>query len=80
MGVNNRDLKKMETDVQTSIDMADRIPDDFTKISESGIHDPETINFLKGLGYRGFLIGEYFMRHENPGSACRKFIEKINDR
>jgi indole-3-glycerol phosphate synthase len=80
VGVNNRDLKRMETDVQTSIDMAERIPDEFLKISESGIHDPETINFLKGLGYRGFLIGEYFMRHEAPGAACRNFIEKISGR
>jgi indole-3-glycerol phosphate synthase len=78
VGVNNRDLKKMETDVQTSIDLAGLIPADFLKISESGIHDPETINFLKGLGYRGFLIGEYFMQDENPGRACRQFIEQIH--
>jgi indole-3-glycerol phosphate synthase len=78
VGVNNRDLKKMETDVQTSIELAGLIPGDFLKISESGIHDPETINYLKELGYRGFLIGEYFMRHENPGKACRNFIEKIH--
>ncbi len=77
LGVNNRNLKKMETDVETSIDMAGKIPDEFLKISESGIHDPETINYQKRLGYKGFLIGEYFMKHENPAKACRKFIEKI---
>ncbi len=77
VGVNNRNLKKMETDVQTSIDLAGMIPEQFLKISESGIHDPETINFLKGLGYRGFLIGEFFMRHENPAKACRKFISQM---
>ena len=77
VGVNNRDLKKMETNVETSIEMAGKIPDEFLKISESGIHDPETINYLKKMGYRGFLIGEHFMKQENPAKACRKFIEKI---
>ena len=77
VGVNNRNLKKMETDVQTSMDMAGKIPEDFLKISESGINDPETINFLKGLGYKGFLIGEYFMKHEKPAQACSSFIEKM---
>ena len=80
VGVNNRNLKKMETDVQTSIDMVEKIPKDFMKISESGINDPETINFLRGLGYEGFLIGEYFMKHEKPARACRKFIEELKFR
>lgn len=78
VGVNNRNLKRMETDVQTSIDLAGRIPEDFVKISESGIHDPQTIHYLKSLGYRGFLIGEYFMRQEQPGKACRNFIRELN--
>ena len=78
VGVNNRNLKKMKTDVQTSIDLAGRIPEQFLKISESGIHDPETINYLKGLGYKGFLVGEHFMKHKNPAKACRKFIKKMN--
>jgi len=77
VGVNNRNLKKMETDVQTSIEMAGKIPEDYLKISESGINDPETINYLKGLGYEGFLIGEYFMKHEKPANVCRKFIEQM---
>ncbi|MFC2114876.1 indole-3-glycerol phosphate synthase TrpC [Bacteroidota bacterium] len=77
VGVNNRNLKIMECDVETSISMAGMIPDEFMKISESGIHDPETINYLKKLGYKGFLIGEYFMKQEDPVKACRKFIEKI---
>ncbi|MFC2112084.1 indole-3-glycerol phosphate synthase TrpC [Bacteroidota bacterium] len=80
VGVNNRNLKKMETDVQTSIDLAGMIPEQYLKISESGIHDPETIIFLKNLGYRGFLIGEYFMKHAKPEKSCRKFINKINTR
>jgi indole-3-glycerol phosphate synthase len=77
VGVNNRDLKKMETDVQASIDLAGLIPGHCLKISESGIHDPETIRFLKGIGYHGFLIGEYFMKQEDPAKACRRFIESL---
>jgi indole-3-glycerol phosphate synthase len=76
VGVNNRDLKKMKTNVDTSVKMAGLIPPEFTKISESGIHDPETIAFLHGLGYRGFLIGEFFMKQENPAEACRRFMEQ----
>jgi indole-3-glycerol phosphate synthase len=75
VGVNNRNLKRMETDVGTSVEMAGLIPEGFTKISESGIHDPETIVFLRELGYRGFLIGEYFMKQVNPAAACRMFME-----
>jgi indole-3-glycerol phosphate synthase len=77
VGVNNRNLKKIETDVQISIDLAGKIPEEKLMISESGIHDPETINYLKSLGYRGFLIGEYFMKHNKPDKTCRKFIEKL---
>jgi len=77
VGVNNRNLKKMETDVRTSVDMAGKIPDGFVKISESGIHDAKTISALKDLGYRGFLIGEFFMKHKKPVKACRDFIQRM---
>jgi indole-3-glycerol phosphate synthase len=80
VGVNNRDLKKMKTDVRTSMDMAGLIPPDFMRISESGINDPETIHQLKQKGYNGFLIGERFMKKEKPAKACRKFIEKIREK
>jgi indole-3-glycerol phosphate synthase len=79
VGVNNRNLKEMETDVHISIDLAGKIPEEMLMISESGIHDPETINYLKELGYRGFLIGEYFMKHDKPDKACRKFIKKLSN-
>ncbi len=78
IGVNNRDLEKMETDVQISIDLAGMIREEFVKISESGIHDPETIHFLRNMGYRGFLIGEYFMKKKDPVKACRKFVDKLD--
>jgi indole-3-glycerol phosphate synthase len=74
VGVNNRDLKALVTDVNTSIELAARIPADFVKISESGIADPGTILSLQACGYRGFLIGEYFMQHADPARACRELI------
>ena len=77
VGVNNRDLKRMITDVNTSIELSEKIPADFLKISESGISDPGTILTLKEYGYRGFLIGEYFMQQTDPGNACRDLIESL---
>ena len=77
VGVNNRDLKRMHTDVNTSIELSEKIPADFLKISESGISDPGTILTLKEYGYRGFLIGEYFMQQMDPGNACRDLIEGL---
>ena len=77
VGVNNRDLKRMVTDVNTSIELSEKIPADFFKISESGISDPGTILTLKEYGYRGFLIGEYFMQQTDPCNACRDLIEGL---
>ena len=77
VGVNNRDLKRMVTDVNTSLELSEKIPADFLKISESGISDPGTILKLKEYGYRGFLIGEYFMQHRDPANACRELIEGL---
>ncbi len=77
VGVNNRDLKRMITDVNTSITLSEKIPADFLKISESGISDPGTIIKLKEYGYRGFLIGEYFMQNSDPASKCRELIEGL---
>ncbi len=77
VGVNNRNLKTFEVAVETSIDLAKRIPEDFVKISESGISQPETVIKLMSHGYQGFLIGEYFMSHSRPGAACAEFIKKI---
>lgn len=77
VGVNNRNLGTFETAVQTSIDLASMIPDVFVKISESGIKSPETIVELRQYGYRGFLMGTYFMKYSRPEKACEEFIEKL---
>jgi len=77
IGVNNRNLKTFDTDVQTSIDLSSKIPDDFIKISESGISDPETIKDLKTYGFEGFLIGETFMKSGRPEKAAKEFIRQL---
>ncbi|MDO8929042.1 MAG: indole-3-glycerol phosphate synthase TrpC [Bacteroidota bacterium] len=77
VGVNNRNLKTFEVDVQTSILLSEQIPAQFVKISESGLSDPESIAQLRSAGFKGFLIGETFMKTEDPGKACAEFIEKL---
>ena len=78
VGVNNRNLKTFEVSTQTSKDLSPLIPNQFIKISESGISDPKTIIDLKTHGFQGFLIGEQFMKAANPAKACQQFIQAIN--
>jgi indole-3-glycerol phosphate synthase len=78
IGVNNRNLETMHIDIATSKSMAKLIPAGFIKISESGIEDPQTLVGLKKLGYDGFLIGSYFMKHNEPSIACAEFISQVN--
>ncbi len=77
IGINNRNLKTFEVDLEHSIKLASQIPATCLKISESGISDPRIISGLKEYGFQGFLIGENFMNQENPGEACQAFINQI---
>jgi indole-3-glycerol phosphate synthase len=77
IGVNNRNLKSFETDVNTSIELARHIPSEYVKVSESGISTPEVVADLKSHGYEGFLIGEAFMKQSRPELACGKFIQQL---
>lgn len=78
VGVNNRNLKNFaENNVNASLNLAEKIPADIIKISESCISEPETINLLKTVGYKGFLIGETFMKDVSPGTKLGEFIAKI---
>jgi indole-3-glycerol phosphate synthase len=77
VGVNNRDLKTFNVDVETSVRLAKLIPDQFVKISESGLTGPKEIHYLRENGFKGFLIGETFMKTQNPGEACKKFIGEL---
>ena len=77
IGINNRNLNTFEVDLENSIKLSNQIPDSSIKISESGISDPKIIMGLKEYGFQGFLIGETFMKQENPGEACLEFINQI---
>ena len=77
VGVNNRHLGTFHTDVATSFRLASMLPKDYVLVSESGISQPQTVRELREAGFRGFLIGETFMRCDEPGEALGEFIEKV---
>jgi indole-3-glycerol phosphate synthase len=80
VGVNNRNLKTFEVDLETSHKLIQYIPQDVVKISESGIKDHKDILLLKDSGYQGFLLGEHFMKTENPGLTAKIFLEDIKQK
>ncbi|APY00985.1 indole-3-glycerol phosphate synthase TrpC [Lacinutrix venerupis] len=77
LGVNNRNLKTFEVSLETSKLLSEQIPDDFVKVSESGISSIEAIKTLQPFGYKGFLIGENFMKTDNAGNSAQKFINDL---
>jgi indole-3-glycerol phosphate synthase len=77
IGVNNRNLADFSVSVQTSFELAEHIPDEFLKISESAISNPHVIKELKAAGFNGFLIGENFMRQADPGAAMKEFVREL---
>jgi len=77
IGVNNRNLADFTVSVETSYQLAEHIPAEFLKISESAISNPETIKQLKTAGFNGFLIGENFMKQADPGGAMREFVKEL---
>ena len=77
IGVNNRNLKTFEVSLETSKALSELIPNDFVKVSESGISSVEAIQELKPYGYQGFLIGENFMKTNNAGKSAKEFIKKL---
>jgi indole-3-glycerol phosphate synthase len=77
VGVNNRDLKTFNVDINSSIELGEMIPVNKVKISESGIDDVATIRLLKEHGFKGFLMGEKFMKEKNPGEAFQEFVKEL---
>lgn len=77
VGVNNRDLKTFSVDINRSIELSKQIPADKIKIAESGINHVETIQIFKEAGFKGFLMGENFMKEKNPGEAFEQFVKKL---
>lgn len=76
-GINNRNLGTFHTDVENSFRMAEKLPADILKVSESGISTPQTVKLLRQEGFRGFLIGETFMKTANPGNTLSTFIKEL---
>ena len=76
-GVNNRNLGTFETRVENSFHLAGELPEAAVKVSESGIGSPETVLALRQAGFRGFLVGERFMKEPDPGAALGQFIASL---
>ncbi|MGN1376129.1 MAG: indole-3-glycerol phosphate synthase TrpC [Prevotella sp.] len=77
LGINNRNLGSFVTDVNNSLRLSLRLPDDACKVSESGISNAKTICSLLQAGFNGFLIGENFMKTDNPGLALKEFCAEV---
>jgi len=77
LGVNNRNLKTFDVSLNTSKSLSHLIPNEFVKVSESGISTVQAIHELQPYGYKGFLIGENFMKTINAGVSAQQFIKRI---
>lgn len=77
IGVNNRNLKTFEVSIEKSIQLSEKIPAEFVKISESGIGTIESITTLQKYGFKGFLMGEHFMKSMQPGAMAQQFIQQL---
>jgi len=77
IGVNNRNLHDFSVSLDTSLSLAEAIPAEFVKVSESGISGAAAIGQLRAAGYRGFLLGEAFMKHARPERACAALVQEL---
>ena len=78
VGINNRSLKSFEVNIEHSLKLKNLLPKEKLSIAESGIYDVATFQLLKKEGFDGFLMGEYFMKQENPAKAFEAFSKQIN--
>jgi indole-3-glycerol phosphate synthase len=78
VGVNNRDLKTFKVDINTSLNLINKIPKNKPAVAESGISNVETITILRQAGFKGFLIGETFMKEADPGKAFAEFVRQLS--
>ncbi len=76
-GINNRNLKDFKVDLQHSVNLKNQLPENVLSIAESGIYSVEDFNYLKEQGFDGFLMGEYFMKEDNPGKKFGQFISNV---
>ncbi len=80
IGVNNRNLKTFKVNLETSKSLSQYIPEEFVKVSESGISTVNAIKDLQSYGYQGFLIGENFMKTDHPGENALRFINELENK
>jgi len=78
VGINNRNLKTFEVDIERSLAMANKIPAGKIRIAESGISKIENIKLFREHGFKGFLMGEHFMKQADPGRAFEEFVSKLD--
>ena len=74
VGINNRNLRTFEVSLQTTLDMKEAVPKDRLLVTESGILVPEDVATMRAAGVNAFLVGETFMRAEEPGEALRQLF------
>jgi indole-3-glycerol phosphate synthase len=77
VGINNRNLKDFKVDLQHSVNLKNLLPSETLSVAESGIYSLKDFQFLKEKGFDGFLMGEYFMRNENPMNKFKEFIDVV---
>jgi len=77
VGVNNRNLKTFEVSINTSLQLINKIPTDKAAVAESGISNVQTVLTLRQAGFKGFLIGENFMKETNPAKAFEDFTKQL---
>lgn len=77
VGINNRNLKDFNVDLQHSVNLKNQLPENILSVAESGIYNEEDFKYLKEKGFNGFLMGEYFMKNENPGNKFSEFVSNV---
>lgn len=76
IGINNRNLRTFEVDLNTSLNLVGKIPAEFLRVAESGISAPDDIAVLRKAGFQAFLIGESLMRKDSPGRELSELIQQ----
>ena len=79
VGINSRDLKSFNTDLEVAKKLANQLPAGVPKIAESGLKTPEDVVAMKNAGFDGFLIGTSFMKSSEPGKACQRFSQQVKN-
>ncbi|WKK87410.1 indole-3-glycerol phosphate synthase TrpC [Marivirga arenosa] len=79
VGINSRDLKSFNTNLEVAKELADQLPNDVPKIAESGLKTPEDVLRMKVAGFDGFLIGTTFMKSSQPAKACQRFSQQVKN-